>query len=416
VTGTRVVREERASVGQRMLWLMSRHRGGSRLNYPLLLRIGGVLPGPRLQAALDTLVERHESLRTTFGRRGGLLTQLILPPEPVPVRTVPVATDAELADRVRAEIAEPIDPAVSPLRVTLWTLGSADQLLCLNAHHLVTDAWSARLLTQELVQLLGDGGRLGRVGWQYRHYAQWERRDATVARQQKDGDYWRHQLADLVPPGLSRDTGGLPGNTRTVELELDAGTAGRVQALARAEQTTPFTVLLALYYLALRGETGHADLSVTAPFANRTRPETNGTVGLFANMVVLRTVLPPELPLAEVVRRTGATVGAALAHQEFPYYRLPLHDGGTRQDRFDDVVFQMLPELPAPISVGGLRIEVRPPDLASRFDLELVVLPYAGGYRVLLQHAQDRIPDEVADRLGRRYVRAASELPAGAVR
>ncbi len=416
MTATGLVREERASVGQRMLWLMSRHRGGARLNYPLLLRIRGELSGPRLQGALDTLVTRHESLRTTFGRRGGLLTQLIQPPGPVPVRTLPVATEAELADRARAEIAEPIDPTRSPLRVSRWTLGGADQLLCLNAHHLVTDAWSARLLTQELVHLLGDGGPLGRVGWQYRHYAQWERRDATVARQREDGDYWRRQLADLVPPRLSRDTGGLPGDTRTVELELGPGTADRVRALARAERTTPFTVLLALYYLALRDATGHVDLSVTAPFANRTRPETNGTVGLFANMVVLRTVLPPELPLAEVVRRTAATVGGALAHQEFPYYRLPLHEGGARQDRFDDVVFQMLPELPAPIRVGGLRIEVRPPDLASRFDLELVVVPHAGGYRVLLQHAQDRIPDEVADRLGRRYVRAAAELPAGPVR
>jgi len=405
-----IVHEELASVGQRMLWLMNHYRGGDgRLNYPLLLRIRGPLRLPRLHRALDLLVERHETLRTTFARRRGLLTQQVRAPEPVAVRTVqlPSGAEEELRRLVRQEVETPIDPTVSPVRVTLWRLGAEDHLLCLNAHHLVTDAWSSRLLTDELVHVLGEqGSPLPRVRWQYRHFTQWQRRQSTAERLRADREYWLRRLDGVVPLGLSRVAGSpgpRPGGNRTIRLDLDPATAGRVREIARAERATPFTVLLALYYLALHQETGCRDLSVTAPFASRSRPETAQTVGLFANLVILRTQLGPDLALADLIERTKLTVTEALAHQEFPYYLLPLNDGGTRPDRFDDVVFQMLPELPPPISLGDLDVEVVPPEITGRFDLELVVLPHRDGFRALVQYASDRFADDVALRLASRY-------------
>jgi hypothetical protein len=410
-----IVHEELASVGQRMLWLMDHYRGGDgRLNYPLLLRIRGPLRLPRLQRALDLVVERHETLRTTFARRRGLLTQLVRAPEPVAVRTVPLPPGAEeeLRQRVRQEVETPIDPTVSPVRVTLWSLGAEDHLLCLNAHHLVTDAWSSRLLTDELVHMLGEqGSPLPRVPWQYRHFTQWQRRQSTAERLRADREYWLRRLEGVAALGLARAAGspGLPpGGSRTVRLDLDPAVARRVREIARIERATPFTVLLALYYLALHRETGRRDICVTAPFASRSRPETAQTVGLFANMVILRTRLGPDLALADLIERTKLTVTEALAHQEFPYYLLPLDDSGTRLDRFDDVVFQMLPELPPPSALGDLTVEVVPPEITSRFDLELVVLPHRDGFRARVQYASDRIADDVALRLASRYQTAVS--------
>ena len=401
--------EEPASVGQRMIWLMDRYQGGTdgRLNYPLLVRIRGPLDAGTLERSVEALVARHESLRTTFARRRGLLTQVVAAPGPLPVRTVELAAGAEdeLARQLRAEVRDPVDPARAPLRVTVWTLGVDDRLLCLNAHHLVTDAWSSRVLTQELAQLLGrPGGPLPRVAWQYRHFVAWQRRASTMRRLEADRDYWQQRLAGSVPSGLARAVPAPAGDgsSRTVRLELD-GTAERVRGLARAEGTTPFAVLLALFYLALHQETGGRDLSVTAPFAGRTRPETAGTVGMFANMVVLRVALEPGTGFRELLRRTARAVTEAHAHQEYPFSMLPAAGGPERPDRFDDVVFQMLPELPAPERCGELELTVVPPEIASRFDLELVVVPGPDGFHARLQHAVDRVPAEVVDRLAARY-------------
>ncbi len=411
--------EEVASVGQRMIWLLDRYQPSTdgRLNYPLLLRVRGPLEAGALQRAVDTVVARHESLRTTFARRRGLLTQLVAPARPVPVRTVALGPGAEdeLARQARAEVSAPLDPARCTLRVTVWTLGDADRVLCLNAHHLVTDAWSSRIVTGEIVHLLSrQDVPLPRVAWQYRHFVRWQRRVSTVQRQQADGEYWREQLAGLAPLGLAKAVGS-GGGSRTVQLALD-GTADRVRELARAEGTTPFAVLLTFFYLALHRETGSLDLSVTVPFAGRTRPETAGTVGMFANMVVLRVALERGADFGELLRATSRTVTEAQAHQDFPFSLLELGNVGDRPDRLDDVVFQMLPELPPPARAGELEVTVVPPEIASRFDLELVVVPQPGGFRARLQHAVDRVPEDVVERLARCYqelVRGSS--PATAV-
>jgi hypothetical protein len=424
-----IVHEELASVSQRMIWLSGRVRGShGQWNYPLLLRLRGSLDSDRLGAALNHLVARHEALRTTFARRDGLLTQLVHDPQPVPVVEEAVTGEADLWPRVRAETARPIDPARSPIRVTRWRVTGTEHVVCLNAHHLVTDAWSSRILTGELVQLLAGSPSLPRVPWQYRHFVAWQRRPSTADRIRADADHWRGRLegapalrlrqpaaVDDRPdddrpvddrPVDDRPVDDRPGDDggTTIRFTIDSATAERIQELARREQTTPFTVLLAVYYLALHGESGELDLSVVAPFANRLRPETAATVGLFANLLVLRTRLAAGSTLVDAVRRTRETVNDANGHQTMPYHHLPAGD-----DRFDRAVFQLLPELPAPVRLDGLEVEVIPPELASRFGLELALIPHRQGYRALLQYASDRISHATANGLASRYLNIAAQ-------
>jgi hypothetical protein len=412
-----IVHEEHASVGQRMLWLIERHGGRpGQLNYPLVLGLRGPVGQADLQRAVDTLVARHEALRTTFGRRQGLLTQLIHEPEPVPIDAVVIepGSAAGLRPRISAEIATPIDPARSPLRVTLWTLGPAEHVLCINAHHLVTDAWSCRILVEELVLLLGGAPGLPRIGWQYRHYVQWQQRQTTAVRLKADREYWQQRLdgarppalppASPPPPGRSATAGeggaAREGGEGTIEFDIGREPWERLQQFARAEHTTPFAVLLSIYYLLIRRETEDLDLAISSPFANRTRTEVMRTVGFFVNMLILRTGLRPGSRFTDLLRSTSTTVAEALEHQGFPYFLPP---GQTRQPdarRVEDFVFQMLPGLPPATVVGELQVEVLPPMVASRFDLELTVIQRQDeGLRAVLQYAPDRIDQAVAQRL-----------------
>jgi hypothetical protein len=404
--------EELASVGQRMVWLIGHYRGDrGRLNYPLFLRLRGPLDTTAARRAVDLLVARHEALRTTFARRRGLLTQLVHAPGPVPVAEIDLPPD-RVADEARREAANSIDPSRSPIRVTLWRVAERDHLLCLNAHHLVTDAWSCRLLTDELLQLLGDAGPLPRVPWQYRHFVRWQRRGSTAARMAAAGEYWRGRLAGVRRPDVwraDRPAGQSRAGTRTISIGIGRPAAEQVLQIARRERMTPFTVLLAAYYRALYRVTGQTDLCVAAPFANRIRPETARTVGLFANLVMLRTRIDADLAFADLLRRTASTVTEAVAHQDFPYFLLPSDAPGARADRLDDVVFQMVPELPEPFSVGDLQVEVVPPELDSRFGLELVVVPHPNGFDVRLQYAEDRVDGDLAGRLAGEYAALVSD-------
>lgn len=420
--------EELASVGQRMVWLIGRHRGDhGRLNYPLFLRLRGPLDPAAVRHAVDHLAARHEALRTTFARRRGLLTQLVHAPAPVPVTELAL-TPERVREEMRREAANSIDPARAPIRITLWRIAAADHLLCLNAHHLVTDAWSCRLLTDELLHLLGGAGPLPPVQWQYRHFVRWQRRASTTARLADAGEFWRTRLAGVRRPDVWRaDRAATPpsrtvmpsagavlpparAGTRTISMNIEGSIAQRVHDLARRERITPFAVLLAAYYLALHRVTGQVDLCVAAPFAGRTRPETARTVGLFANLVMLRTQVDPGLAFDGLLRRTASTVNEAAAHQDYPYFLLPSRAPGSRVDGLDDVVFQMVPDLPAPFDLGDLEVEVVPPELDSRFGLEFVVVPHRDGFDARLQYAEDRVAGPLAHRLAAEYAALAHRI------
>ena len=414
------VREEPASIGQRMLWLIDRHRGDQgALNYPVLVRARGPLDEARLRDALEAVVARHEGLRTTFARRRGLLTQLIHEPAPACLarRDLGTAPDpgAALRDGLAAEIAGRIDPTEWPSRVTLWRLGADDHVLCLNVHHLVTDAWSCGVLLGDLLQALGGGPPLPRVGWQYRHYVRWQRGQLSADRLRPHRDYWQARLADLQLSALPlRDAGdgataGRSGTARTV---VAGAVADGLRRLARGHQTTLFTVLLSVYYALLHRATAQTDVAIASLFANRTRPETMRTIGFFANLVILRTRFDPRAPFTDLLRRARATVGEAQVHQQLPYYLLSQEALRAGDRRADEVVFQMLPEIPPPLAVGGLDVEVLLPEVASRFDLELAVVPRGGGLDVLLQYSRRRVDDAWAARFAADYAALAARVAA----
>ena len=394
-------------MGQRMLWMVDHYRGGEgSLNYPLVLRLRGDVDEGDVADAFEQLIARHEALRTTYLRRRGVLTQLIHPPDQA---STPIVVErmaaAGLDDALAAERRARIDPTEWPSRLRVWRLIDApdEVVACFNVHHLGTDAWSCRVLTDELVQLLA-GSPLSRPGWQYRHFVQSQRRATSAQRASADETYWRARLAQLELPALpiTEDVSDAALNeSRIVDVDLDVELSAKVRDLAASRATTPFVVMLAAFYWLLRDKCAQDDLAVASPFSNRLRPEVMATVGFFANLVVLRTSLAGIASFDDAITRTATAVADAAAHQAYPYYLLPtdVANGGPTR-RVDDVVFQMLPELPPPIRAKNVDVEVLRPRLASRFPLEVTVTTgTAAGFGISVQHSPHRLTADIADRL-----------------
>nr|BFE59210.1 hypothetical protein GCM10020063_037360 [Dactylosporangium thailandense] len=405
----------RASTGQRLLWILDRNRGADgALNCPTLCRVTGELDVAALGSALTALTARHESLRTTFTGRGPLLTQLINPPRPVEPVVVDLRATADPAAALRralaGELATRIDPTRWPVRVTVWRTGDEAWLICINAHHLVTDAWSCAVLFRELWQLY-EGGTPEPVACQYRDFADWQR-GREGGGMTRHAAYWRAKLAGARPPVLpaAADGDGPPaGGSATIAADIPEDVVRRLRAVGRQERTTLFTVMLALFYATLYRITGQADLTVSSVFANRVRPEHGQVVGFLANLVLLRTTVPGE-DFAELLRRTHGTVRDAFIHQELPYHLLPL-DPQRGAGRPDDLVFQMLAEPAERRRVPGAWVEAYVPDgVATRFRAEFALVPRQQGIQVLLFHAG--LAPDVAAALTTGYADIAAEVAA----
>jgi hypothetical protein len=376
-----------ATPGQRLLWLVERYRGvDSPLNVAACYRIQGPLDREALRIALSKLVARHEALRTSYEFAERRLLQHVHVAEPVTlaeqkVGDDPAALEAAMIEHARARH----DISISPVRFSLLEISPEDFVLIMNIHHLSTDGWSGGVISQDLSRLYqpsrGDRAtELPPVSWQFGAYCAWQQQRYDTGVLADSQKFWRERLAGANPPrlpGISEIRSG-PGQLPGLEhFVLDEVTLSGLNALCRKRRTTIFVATLALFAAVLNAQTGDTDLAVASMFANRIRPELAGTVGFLTNLLVLRLQVHESITFSDLLDATREVIFDALAYQEVPYHLIP-QTPGERGAGLENVLFQVAAGPEYALTLEGTKTtQVNVPGgLASRFDLEFVLVPY----------------------------------------
>ncbi|MCG6500247.1 amino acid adenylation domain-containing protein, partial [Kitasatospora sp. A2-31] len=143
------------SSAQSRLWFLNRMEETERASYniPVVLRLSEAVDTAALQAALDDVVERHETLRTLFPETDGEPHQDIRPATPhlIPLHTLDATDETDAHTHITTLATTPFDLTTQlPLRATLLTLAPDHHLLTLVLHHIAGDGWSMQPLTHDL--------------------------------------------------------------------------------------------------------------------------------------------------------------------------------------------------------------------------------------------------------------------------
>ncbi|MCR3750885.1 non-ribosomal peptide synthase/polyketide synthase [Lentzea californiensis] len=366
------------SFAQQRLWFLDQFEPEST-DYlsPSLLRLRGHLDVDALNAALTALVERHESLRTTFDSVDGHGVQVVHPPHRVEVPVLDVRGGEDgLHEALARESTRPFDLARGPLlRPVLLRVAGDDHVLLLLAHHIVTDGWSNGVLTTEL-NVLYRGGDLPELPIQYADYAAWQRERLTGPLADEQLAFWRDRLAGVTPLELPTDRPrpAVRTNHGAVHLfTLPTEVADGLKALARQQNGTLFMALVAACQVLFARWSRQDDIAVGTVASGRERAELEGLVGFFVNTLVLRSTVDGSGSFREFLGEVRGTVLDAFAHQDVPFERVvdelrPDRDT-SRTPLFQAmVILQNTPD--ASPDLPGLHIEDLPlPVVAANFDL-----------------------------------------------
>ncbi|GAB3833611.1 hypothetical protein GCM10027610_027770 [Dactylosporangium cerinum] len=327
------------SFGQERLWFLDQlDPGDASYNIPLVLRLTGELDPARLRAALQGLVDRHETLRTRFPAVDGRPHATAGPaPALDEISCAAAGLDALLAGRSNA----PFDLAEGPLlRATLIRVTDqpGEHVLSLVVHHIVADGWSLNVLRDELAGRYAGTFDEPPLPTTYAAFAQ-AQRDAGA---EQDTTFWRGQLTGAAPLELQPDlrrpaekTSDGAFHTRRIPL------AGALDAVAREQRVSPFMVLLAGYQVLLQRHSGQDDISVGVPVAGRNDPDLEPLVGYFSNTLVMRADLGGAGTFRELLRATRRTALAAFTHQDLPFERL-IDELRVERDLTRNPLFQTL--------------------------------------------------------------------------
>ncbi|MFF7238820.1 amino acid adenylation domain-containing protein [Streptomyces collinus] len=325
------------SFGQERLVFLDQLEGaGPAYTIPVAWRLDGPLDHDRLAHALDTLVTRHESLRTRFTLVDGVVHQDIHPGRPGLDRRTAGSLE-EAVQGVHDLAREPFDLAAGPLfRAVLYTVadhdhdhdryGEHDQehVLALALHHTIADGWSMSVLVRELESCYA-GSEPPPPPVRYADFAAWQRRELDDDRLAGLLEHWRKRLEGLPPLELptdrprpaTRDHAGA-----SVRFTVGPRLVARLERLGRRHGATLFMTLLAAYQTLLGRWSGQTDFAVGTPVAGRDRPEVRDVVGFFLDTLVLRADLSGDLSFDDLVARVRDDALDAYEHQQMPFGRL----------------------------------------------------------------------------------------------
>jgi non-ribosomal peptide synthetase component F/thioesterase domain-containing protein len=382
--------------------------GNPALHMRACVRLAGKVSVTHLEESLRLLVERHESLRTTFQKEGEDLIQIIHPSQSIDLPETSLelvaASDQEkkLWESIRAEASAPFDLAEGPLlRARLFRLAPEEHVLILTTHHIIVDGFSQNVIQRDLWTIYeatskGQVPSLPPLTIQYGDFAHWQEEWLKSDAAKEELEFWKKQLQPPLPVlnfPPDRAPKNRPASHGAMEtLLLPEDLTRSMKELGQSESTTVFTVLLTGYAALLCRYAEQEEVIIGSPVANR-KPETEGLIGPFASPITLRLNLAGDPTLKELLARVRDTTLDALNHAELPFEVLMDHlDVRSVRGRnplsqcyfFYQLAFLRPRELD--------RLTVTPlPDfgLGTHFELQMGLLDRREGLRAQLEYNPD---------------------------
>lgn len=418
---------------ERMWFLWQTEPQGTAYNVGGAILLDGPLDVAALEAGLQTLVLRHEALRTTFPSRDGVPVQRIAAHSEVAMRHQDLSDTPEhgrmaLAKAIAHDEAhQPFDLERGPLlRVSLLKLQARSHMLLVTIHHIVSEGWAMDVFADEYIQAYeaharGQAPNLAPLAVQYADYAAWQRRWLDSGESQRQIAWWKQALGDSHPVLLLPSDRPRPAvqsyRGDYLRFDLDDALTQAVRTFnARTGATLFMTVSAALVAL-LHRYSGQHDLRLGFPVANRIRPEFEGLMGAFLNTAVLRCEVQGDDTAEELLARVRGAVLDAQANQDVPFHQV-VEAVKPPRSAAHTPVFQVLCNVQRwrfqqSREAAGVKLTFIPNDTRStKFDLMLDVSDIDGVLGCVLTYSTDLFDRATVQRMSVHWTRLLAAMVA----
>jgi iturin family lipopeptide synthetase A len=322
---------------QKGLWVLGQFGSDeARLyNESVTLRLRGPLQVAALRRAIQAVVDRHDSLRTTFASDGEYQyvtanLAIDLPLDDL-CESAADQREAMAAELLTEAASQPFDLANGPLlRVRLVKLQPEEHLLSITLHHIITDGWSTAIILQELgacytAACQGKQAALPAPS-QFKDYLAWLERQEHSAAMPAAEAYWLDRFSKPLPVlELPTDRPRLPlrsYNGAQYVKRIEPENSRALKALAAQQGATLLMVLLAGFNTLLHRLSGQHDLIVGVPAAGQPAAGTPYLTGYCLNLLSLRSTISPQLSFTEYLAAIRRMVLEAYEHQCYSFGKL----------------------------------------------------------------------------------------------
>jgi amino acid adenylation domain-containing protein/non-ribosomal peptide synthase protein (TIGR01720 family) len=414
------------SYHQERLWFIDQFERGSVYessptyhNLPLILHLSGPIDCELLESSLNTIIDRHEALRTRIITKNARTRQLVSPKETLRLRVVEAPEFMDQAQLIEMALEEARQPFILDqdqlVRAGLVRTNHGTSILIVTVHHIVADKRSLQLIAGELAEIYGarSEGRvpqLPEAALQYNQYSQWQ---LSFSEAEVDSllSYWKWQLrGNLRALELPEDHPRAAIHTFTAatnRFSLGESLARRIEELCVQERSDPFTVVLAAFKALLHRYARQDEIIVGTSAPCRNQPGTENLVGPLANLLVLRSSLDRSLTFRAFLAQVTKSVQQAYANQDMPFDKLVLElkpEKDMSRTALFDVLFNFENEEPTELNCGSASARIIETNLGyGKYDLNLSLRREADGLSGVLVYNADIYDDFTITQMMRHF-------------
>ncbi|MBO9729965.1 MAG: amino acid adenylation domain-containing protein, partial [Chitinophaga sp.] len=411
------------SFSQERVWFIDKLKGSPEYHMPWVYKLQGKIDTASLEAAFRDILIRHEVLRTVIYEEDGKGYQVVKSAEDWQMHCLSaeevLAANLTIETYIHAVLSSPFDLSADfMLRVHVIATATDEYLLVATTHHIAFDGWSLSLMVEELTECYRSRiekrpAQLKALPVQYADYAAWQRSYMTEELLAAKVVYWKEQLQDLQPLTLLTDF-PRPAEQQTrggvVNYQLDKKIKDGLVSLSNRENATLFMTLLAAFKVLLYRYTGQSSIHLGTPVAGRQQQETEGMIGFFVNMLVLRSQMQSNDTFIELLQAVKSTTLDAYENQDVPFERV-VEALGVRRDmsRYPlfDISFQLL-NMPKPgilglegtVSGNGVAAETA---VNTQFDLGVYITELKDNLNIQIVYASSLYKRATVERMLRHY-------------
>lgn len=312
-------------------------------NMPNILRVAGKLELENVQFAINELIKRHESFRTSFDVRDG-----------EPVQMVNNGDNYELVQEEATvdEIEQLIEDFIRPfnlkeaplLRIKVVKIQDNDYFIIFDMHHILSDAVSMAIFIKEFIALY-QKETLPEVIMQYKDYAYWQSKLYRSALMEKQENYWLKEFSEEIPVLLLPTDYPRPAKQsfdgENFKVVISEEMTGKIRKLSTDSGATLYMTLLSAYYILLNKYTGQDDIVVGSLIAGRPHADFENTIGLFMNTLPLRNYPKSDKTFNNFLMEVKENVLSAFENQDYPF-ELLLEKTNVKRDFSRNPIFDTM--------------------------------------------------------------------------
>jgi amino acid adenylation domain-containing protein len=304
-------------------------------NLPITIDFDGLLDSKAMEQSIQTIVNRHESLRACFSTDGvymSILKELPIGIDKLDLKNLNEESQNAAFEHYKKQNANYIFDLVNgPLiKVGLISFSNVKHSFILTVHHIICDGWSIGVILQELgiiySALVENKTPLLPESIAFSDFANQEQLFSNSNEYQEVEKYWINMYQENIPVlNLPTDNPRPPLRTyksKHLDFALDSKLVASIKKIGLDTDTSLITTMLAGFEVFLRQVTGQNDIVVGVPAAGQPVADMDCLIGHCVNLLPLRSNPESNISFIDYLNRRKLELFDAYDNQQLSFGHL----------------------------------------------------------------------------------------------